>query len=852
MNQKESNQTFGILDEKLQLLVNTIKNWTQKYAYKIYVKGKDEEKRENYYDVVFFHQKPNESIPSCTVNVYITITELEQISFDEIESGSSEDEKYFLSFRFENENLTRTLDMNLHFEKWIDKLIKDKEKLRNHMDLSSEYMKTRFVKPLKEEKVEEILNRIKKERQEKRNKQKTLKEKEEKKKNIKKTDSENIQKNELHEEKDKKLDNESQKENSIAEITKEDSEIQKNQKDIDKNKECIGDSEKLHIVLTFLKNILHAHFISTDIRRKGKIRWQYYTEILKMVNYKLCISYKYLEESKSKSNETKEIDDLCTDSPIYQEFSFDESDTTDSSESGSTDETEDDENSEEERTHKELLQKSKTLKDEKGSIANLFNINNKDFDLIKDLSIYKNNNFYGHNIFFECTKMPKPKGDFFLFDKDNIYYKYVFTDNYYDFLWFVAYADEDEEGHIHYNACINDLCTYLYELKKNREKYYTIWSLEDLSMYKQLMYICYDNELQFILTCLGNEFKKFDLNESGYIHRSKFKRILHKNDHILSRQEYKLLLHVFEYNDDQYVYYKDIGETIMRLRFEGIKNSIFERDSKLLLRYLCEELLKHNIKNKKKIHVFDCKHVLDYCDKIYLHKNIIHIILSSLDFDDQLETDIRFFLQVAITIIINSIRLEKMQTICQVLSKEKDKGQEKSDKSQNMESATMYRCKKGTNILEKVNVPALELVERTLTKLLKVLDEKNESYLNTNDFIETILESNKKKKIIDIKEICKFNKSELQGFVVEIDTYSDTRGDAKNMKHEKAGKNRSNLNFNKNVRIHYESHIHKWCSKTYQIRSCYYYSYFLNYPETLLPLDEEIICSLLFAEEKKE
>lgn len=86
-------------------------------------------------------------------------------------------------------------------------------------------------------------------------------------------------------------------------------------------------------------------------------------------------------------------------------------------------------------------------------------------------------------------------------------------------------------------------------------------------------------------------------------------------------------------------------------------------------------------------------------------------------------------------------------------------------------------------------------------------------HLKIIDFIETLLESNQKKKIIDIKEICKLSKNELQGFVAEIDT--DTKGGSYPKDQMKDNRN---FDFYKNKKIHYSSHIHKWCSKTYQIR----------------------------------
>lgn len=235
-------------------------------------------------------------------------------------------------------------------------------------------------------------------------------------------------------------------------------------------------------------------------------------------------------------------------------------------------------------------------------------------------------------------------------------------------------------------------------------------------------------------------------------------------------------------------------------RFEGIRNSIFERNAKMLQKYLCQELVKHNLKGKKKIHIFDCKNVLDSCSRIYLNKNIIHIILSSLNFDRNLELDVAAFLRVSITIIINSIKLDTVQKIYNSINDEKQKkedfkedsaggykGKGPSKKSEKVKLRkgegqkkvqcgpdtlsslrrqrsggvnTPYRktyVKKNrhtaatskfyifhtllilltlltlltplirmTSPIAQTNIPALELVERTLTKLFKVLDEKNE------------------------------------------------------------------------------------------------------------------------------
>ncbi|CRG99701.1 conserved Plasmodium protein, unknown function [Plasmodium relictum] len=805
------------MDEKIELLINTIKKWTIKYAYKIYIKGKNEEKKEYYFTVTFFHQEANESISKCTINANFVITEIELIDMNNLCTCNNSNEKYFITFKFENENLTRTLDMNLNYEAWIDKLIKDKEKLRNNIDLSSEYMKTRFIKPIDEENIQIILNKIKEEREETKKKNQIQKElKEKKEKTLKKE-------NKLHKIKSYEETYELEKINSQQNL-----DITHGNKEFGKTNKINEENQKLNEVLSFLRNILYFYFTDIDIKKKGKLIYNYYNEILKMVNYKVCISYKYLEQSLSK-REDKENDF----SKISENFFFYE---TDDILCSSTNDSSNEENS-----VIQNIKKKKNAKDENKYISNLFNINNKEVDLIKNISIYKNNDFNGCNIFFESLNKSVTSSELFIFNKDNEYNKYIFTDNYYDFLLYMSYADEEEKGYINYNDYINDLPKYLYELKKNRE-YFNIINLDDLVLYKQLIYVCYENELNFMYDCFLSEFKKFDVGNSGYIHRNQLKKILQKNDHIISRQEYKLLLHIFDFNDDNYVYYKNIKEIILRLRFEGIKNSIFERDQKLLQKYLCEELIKNNLKNKKKIHIFDCKNILDFCDKIYLNKNIIHIILSSLNFDENLELDVTFFLQVSITIIINCIKLENMHMIYNIITDEK----EKKEEVQNNESNHACKRKKDNKKTEKANIPALELVERTLTKLFKVLDEKNESYLNINEFIETLLESNKKKKIIDIKEICKLSKNELQGFVAEIDATSNKHIYKKNIK------NGRNFEFCKNRKIHYESHIHKWCSKTYQIRSCDYYSYFLNYSDHLIDLDDEIINSLLFCEEKKE
>ncbi|CRG94206.1 conserved Plasmodium protein, unknown function [Plasmodium gallinaceum] len=797
------------MDKKIELLINTIKDWTIKYAYKIYVKGKNEEKKEYYYTVTFFHQKVNESISKCTINVNFVITEIELIDLNNLDTYHNSNEKYFITFKFENENLTRTLDMNLNYEAWIDKLIKDKEKLRNKIDLSSEYMKTRFIKPIDEENIQIILNKIKGEREEIRKKNEEQKELKEKKEN-------KLNKIKLYEE-----THELEKINS-----KHDSNTSHGNKEFEKGIKKNEENQYLNEVLSFLRNILYFYFIDIDIKKKGKLIYNYYTEILKMVNYKICISYKHLENS---LNEREDKEDEFSN--MSENFFFYESDNVLYSSTNDS--------SNEENIVTQNMKKKKNAKDEKKYISNLFNINNKEVNLIKDINIYKNDNFNGSNIFFEPLNKSIINSELFIFDKYNEYNKYIFTDNYYDFLLYISYADEEEKGCINYNDYINNLPEYLYELNRNRE-YFNVISIDDLVLYKQFIYVCYENELNFMYDCFLNEFKKFDVSDSGYIHRNQLKKILQENDHIISRQEYKLLLHIFDFNDDNYVYYKNIKEIILRLRFEGIKNSIFERDKKLLQKYLCEELIKNNLKNKKKIHIFECKNILDFCDKIYLNKNIIHIILSSLNFDENLELDVTFFLQVSVTIITNSIKLENMHMIYNMITDEKEKKE-----VQNKES-NLYKRKKDNKKIEKANIPALELVERTLTKLFKVLDEKNENYLNINEFIETLLESNKKKKIIDIKEICKLSKNELQGFVAEIDVGSKKDICKKNIK------DNENFQLFKNRKIHYESHIHKWCSKTYQIRSCDYYSYFLNHLDNLIELDEEINKSLLFCEEKKE
>ncbi|GAW80571.1 hypothetical protein, conserved [Plasmodium gonderi] len=825
----KKNGNSGV-DEKIELLVGIIKQWTCKYAYRILVKGKDEDKAEHYYKVTFYNQSENESISKCTISAIFTLTEICSVGIDHCDYTSNICDKYFVSFKFENENLVRTVDMCLNYEAWIDKLIKDKEKLRNNIDLSSEFMRTRFVKPADEKNIEIILQKIKDEREEARRSKEEEKEFREKKKTFLKT--ENI----LHNK--KTFFDETYELDKIN--SQKDLNTDHGNNELERTSTKNVENEKLNEVLSFLKSNLYFYFTNVDIKRKGKLKYDHYIEILKMVNYKMCISYRHVnnqkrneqkEEKDGESSEEKKQmqgENILSIPSTPDNYLFCES-----SEElcSNTDDSWEDENLDISNIPKN--NKKGMNKNDKKCILNLFNINNKEVYLIKDINIYQNNNFNGCNIFFELENVPI-NSEYFLFDIDNEYCQYIYTDNYYDFLLYVSNADEEDNGHIYYNNYINNIPQYLYELKKNRE-HFKIITLDNLLLYKQLIYACYENELNFMYETFLHQFKKYDLSDSGYIHRTHLKKVLQKNNHIISTQEYKLLLHIFCYNDDNYANYRDIREIILRLRFEGIRNSIFERDKKLLQRYLCEQLIKNNLKNKKKIHIFDSKNVLDSCDKLYLNKNIIHIILSSLNFDENLELDVLLFLKVSISIIINSIKLETMQMIYNKITDEKQKKEEFQNVSHTVHKGEM------------TNIPVLELVERTLTKLFKVLDEKNEDHLKIIDFIETLLESNQKKKIIDIKEICKLSKKELQGFVAEIDTESK----AGNYSKEQIKDNR-NFEFYKNRKIHYASHIHKWCSKTYQIRSCKYYSYFFNYPDDLIELDEEINKELLFCEEEKE
>ncbi|KYN97598.1 hypothetical protein PRSY57_1014200 [Plasmodium reichenowi] len=834
------------MDEKIELLINIIKKWTNKYAYKIYIKGMNEEKQEHYYNVTFFNQKEKESTSNCTINTYFVITEIKLIDIKNFCTSIQNENKYYVTFNFENENLMRTTDMNLDYEAWIDKLIKDKEKLRNNIDLSSEFMKSRFIKPLDEKSVASILDKVKEEREntEKREKE----EEEEKKKNALK------KKNLKYSKKENILEKKSSYEDTYAVEkinSKTDFNIDNGNTELKNGSTKNDENNKLNEARSFLKNILYFYFTDIDIKKKGKLKYNNYVEILKMVNYKMCISYKHMHKTTSiecvenDQEKRNEMEDNRNNEKIVNfhfehfkgPFLFD----SDEGIYSSTDHNSSDEYSF--NDNKDIKKKQIAIKDEKKYLQNLFSINNKEIDLIKDISIYKNNNFNGSNIFFNEYNNDDIYSELFIFNNDNEYYKYVFTDNYYDLLLYISYADEDDRGCIFYNNYINSLTQYLYELKKNREEHFHIFNLNDLYLYKQLLYTCYENELSFIYQTFLVQFKKFDTSDSGYIHRNHLKFILQENDHIISRQEYKLLMHIFDCNDDNYVYYNNFKEVILRLRFEGIKNSIYEKDKKLLQKYLCEQLIKNNLKNKKKMHIFDCKNVLDFCDKLYLNKNVIHIILSSLNFDENLELDVTLFLQVSITIIMNSIKLENMQKIYNIITDEKEKKKE----FQNGQSNINFKGKKDNIKIEKTNIPALELVERTLTKLFKVLDEKNEDYLKINDFIETLLEFNKKKKIIDIKAICRLNINELQGFVGEINA-----GQQKNAFLHENIKDSTNYELYKKKKIHYASHIHKWCSKTYQIRSCEYYSYFLNYPNELIELDDEINKKLLFCEEKKD
>ncbi|SCM24813.1 conserved Plasmodium protein, unknown function [Plasmodium berghei] len=808
------------MDEKIELLISIINKWTNKYAHKIYVTGQDEEKREHYYKVIFFHQNQNEPIPKYKIDAYFIITELSATNLDPFSVYTNNNDKYFVTFKFENETLTRTLDMNLNCEAWIDKLIKDKEKLRGNINLSSKFMKTRFEKAVPKSEISLILEKIKEER-------------------------ELLRKNNQEKEKSDELINENiLNKNCFYDQTYELEKINSqtylnniDKNDLNLNKKENDQNDKLNEALSFLKSNLYLYFSNADIKKRGKLKHNYYTEILKMINYKLCISYLYFENKKNKEKKLEqELNETTNESDKY--FFCD----TDEDECLSVND-----NSEAEWNDKN----KNGEKEDRKYLSNLFNTNNKEINLIKNCDIYINNIFNGFNIFFDTPEEIPQNSNIFIFDNSNeqdsnnnmeSYYKYIFTNNYYDFLLYISYCDEEDNGFIYYNNYVNTLPKYLYELKKNRELFIDI-NFDDLILYKQLIYACYEKELNFLYDSLLFQFKKYDLCDSGYIHRIQFKKILEENNHIISKQEYKLLIHIFHYNDDNYVYYKNIKEVILRLRFEGIRNSIFERDANLLQKYLCEQLVKHNLKNKKKIHIFDCKHVLDNCDKLYLNKNTIHTILCLLDFDKNLELDVNLFLKISITIIISMIKLENMQMIYNIITDDKQKKEDCQTDGTNC----VFSKKKTIRIAEKANIPAQELVEITLTKLFKVLDEKNEDNLKIIDFIETLLESNKKKKIIDIKEICKLSKKELQGFVAEI----DTEPKKKSFMNEQNKNNRS-FEVYKNRKIHYASHIHKWCSKTYQIRSCEYYSHFFNHPHNLVELNEDINKRVLFCEEEKE
>ncbi|SBO22433.1 conserved Plasmodium protein, unknown function [Plasmodium knowlesi strain H] len=809
------------MEERIELLVSIIKQWTRKYAYKILIKGKDEEKED--YKVTFYHQNENESIAKCTVNAEFTITEVGTTGMSSFGGDPTISDKYFVTYKFENENLVRTVDMGLNFEAWIDKLIKDKEKLRNNLDLSSEFMRTRFIKPADEERIEAILQKIKDEREADRKRKEEEKELREKKKTFVKADKL------LHK---KTFFDETLELDKIN--SKVDSNIDHGSSDLIGGSTKNVDNEKLNEALSFLKYNLSFYFADVDIKKKGKLKQEHYVEILKMVNHTMCVSHRRLK-SHANGEDKAESNEFSPESYLFYESNEEVTTSTDDSSKGEFSDT-----SNIPKGKKKGTTKKDTNTDDKKKLVNLFNVNNKEVDLIKDISIYKNNMFNGSNIFYDVKSVPT-NCEFFLFDEDNEFYPYIYTDNYYDFLLYISFADEEDNGYVCYNNYLHAIPKYLYELKKNREHFEAI-PFDNLLLYKQLIFACYENELNFMYETFLQEFRKYDLSDSGYIHRSQLKKVLLQNEHIVSRQEYKLLLRVFSYNDDNYVYYRNVREMVLRLRFEGIRNSIFERNAKMLQRYLCEELVKHNLKGKRKIHIFDCKNVLDSCNKLYLNKNIIHIILSSLNFDQKLELDVVAFLRVSITIIINSIKLDTIQKIYNSINDDKQKKEEfKKD------SAGGYKGKGSSKKSEKTNIPALELVERTLTKLFKVLDEKNEDHLKIIDFIETLLESNQKKKIIDIKEICKLSKYELQGFVAEIDT--EVRGGTYPKDQIKDNRN---FDFYKNKKIHYSSHIHKWCSKTYQIRSCKYYSYFFNYPDDLIEIDDELNKELLFCEEEKE
>ncbi|EUD67417.1 hypothetical protein C922_02123 [Plasmodium inui San Antonio 1] len=811
------------MEETIEFLVGILKQWTSKYHYRILVKGKDEEKREHYYKVTFYHQNENESIAKCTVNAEFTITEVGPIGMSNFGGEPPIADKYFVTFKFENENLVRTVDMGLNCEAWIDKLIKDKEKLRNNLDLSSEFMRTRFIKPADEESIEAILQKIKNEQEAARKRKEEEKEFREKKKTFVKADKL------LHK---KTFFDETLELDKIS--SKADLNIDHGSSELARGSGKNVDNEKLNEALSFLKFNLAFYFADVDIKKKGKLKQEHYVEILKMVNHKMCVSHRRLK-SHARGENKPEPNEFPPESYLFYESNEEVSTSTEDSSKGEFSDTPNIPKGSKKGTTK----KAKSTNDKK-KLVNLFSVNNKEVDLIKDISIYKNNMFNGSNIFYDFKSVPT-NCECFLFDEENEFYAYIYTDNYYDFLLYISFAEEEDNGCVCYNNYLHAMATYLYELKRNREHFETI-PLDSLLLYKQLIFACYENELNFMYETFLQEFRKYDLSDSGFIHRSQLKKVLLQNEHIMSRQEYKLLLRVLSYNDDNYVYYRNVREMVLRLRFEGIRNSIFERNAKMLQKYLCEELVKHNLKGKKKIHIFDCKNVLDSCNKLYLNKNIIHIILSSLNFDKNLELDVVSFLRVSITIIINSIKLDTIQKIYTSINDDKQK---KEDFNKDSEGG--YKAKGSSKKSEKTNIPAQELVERTLTKLFKVLDEKNEDHLKIIDFIETLLESNQKKKIIDIKEICKLSKYELQGFVAEIDT--DTKGGGSYPKDQI--KDNRNFDFYKNKKIHYSSHIHKWCSKTYQIRSCKYYSYFFNYPDDLIEIDDELNNELLFREEEK-
>ncbi|CEM36869.1 unnamed protein product [Vitrella brassicaformis CCMP3155] len=120
-----------------------VKDWSHKYMHRVHFLGEHLDGTRLMYEVIFSLPEPHCPVPVAVVRVFFTLI------FDSSPLPGVHEEPH-LTYRFENETLVHDPHGTLakgKFEVWIDRLIRDKLKVRKLRDLSTAFEQSRLVPP---------------------------------------------------------------------------------------------------------------------------------------------------------------------------------------------------------------------------------------------------------------------------------------------------------------------------------------------------------------------------------------------------------------------------------------------------------------------------------------------------------------------------------------------------------------------------------------------------------------------------------------------------------------------------------------------------------------------------------